>query len=168
MNFKLDFTEASKGEYKQIEDGTYEVVIEQAKEDANQNTGTEFLDFRLRIRNDVKQAFQNQIIFYKVWRSKQTNTYHSGMINTLAKAASLENGKSYKNLEELLADFLGKPLKVNVKNEESEYNGKTYQNLNVKYTDQSEYPNVQHVKENKDPNPQFSSPIEIPDSDFPF
>ena len=39
--------------------------------------------------------------------------------------------------------LVGKPLKVTVKNETSEYNGKTYENLNVKRIEKSELSGMQ-------------------------
>lgn len=164
MGFKLNFDEAFEQKDTKIEDGTYEVVIEKAREEATP-TGAEFLDFWLRIRSDVKQAAQNQIIFHKVWKGKQTGVYHTGMINTLAKSAALENGKEYNSLQDLLNDFLNKPLKATVKNEKSTYNGKEYDNLNVKFTEVTEYPNVQRVTPT---NTQVSGPVDITDEDLPF
>ena len=172
MVFTLNHEEAFEGNAK-IEDGTYEVVIEKANEDATKG-GSEYMEFRLRIRNDIKQPSQNMIIFHKIWKGKETGKYHTGMINTLGKAAQLPNGKSYNSMEELLNDFVGKPLKVTVKNETSEYNGKPYENLNVKYQEQTEYPNVQHVNKDKtkaggnDPFPSNGSSIDISDDDLPF
>lgn len=166
--FKLDFNQAYEGGNSKIEDGTYEVVIEKANEDATPS-GAEYINFWLRIRNDIKQASQNQMIFHRVWKGKQTGKYNAAMINTLAKSAQLQNGKSYGSLNDLLNDFVNKPLKATVKNETSDYNGKTYENLNVKYTNASEYPDVQHRNADKSSAPtKNNDSIDIQDEDLPF
>jgi len=169
-NFTLDFDKAYEGNAK-IEDGTYEVVIDKVNEDATK-TGSEYINFWFRIRNDIKQPSHNQVVFNKVWKANKgenAGRYNASMINTLAKNAQLQNGKSYGSLDELLTDFSGKPLQATVKNETSEYNGKTYENLNVKYTDKTAFPNVQHVttgKKEADPAP--SNGITVDDEDLPF
>lgn len=150
--FKLDMEDVFvPKENVKIEDGVYEAVIEKAHEDATPS-GAEYINFWFRIRNDLNQPFKNQVVFNKIWKAKATNKYNFKMINTLGKSAQLENGKSYSSLEDLLADFIGKPLKINVKNETSEYNGKTYENTNVSYTEKTAFPAVNHVKEQKQGN----------------
>lgn len=171
MVFTLNHEEAFEGNAPII-DGTYEVFIEKAFEDATKN-GAEYINFWLRIRNDIKQKSQNQVIFHRIWKGKETGKYHTGMINTLGKAAQLPNGKSYNSMEELLNDFIRKPLKVTVKNETSEYNGKTYENLNVKYQEQTEFTNLQHRMKESNSNDSSTQAnnndaISISDSDLPF
>ena len=162
MTIKLDFNDVFEGG---IKDGDYEVVITKAEEDATPS-GSEHVDMRLTIRNDVQQAHQNQIIFHKLWKAKATGTYNMRMFNTLGQAAGLESGKTYQNFEELLKDFLGKPMKVRVKNEQSEYNGQVYENLNVKMTRATDFPNVQHqFKEGFDTN---TSSVDSPPENLPF
>jgi len=168
MVFTLNHEEAFEGNAP-IVDGTYEVFIEKAFEDATKN-GAEYINFWLRIRNDIKQKSQNQVIFHRIWKGKESGKYHTGMINTIAKAAQLPNGKSYKSMEELLNDFVRKPLKVTVKNETSEYNGTTYENLNVKAQSETEFPNLQHVVKEKDGQgtSKNNDSIDIQEEDLPF
>lgn len=172
MAFQLDFDNTFEG--GAIEDGTYEVIIEKAHEDATPS-GAEYINFWFRIRNDIQQKSQNQIIFHRIWKTKETGKYNPVMINTLGKSAQLQNGKSYTSMEDLLNDFVRKPLKATVKNETSEYNGKTYENLNVKYTAETAFPNVQHQwKANEqnsgqsDPFPQNNAAPTIDEDDLPF
>ncbi|EAG9849069.1 DUF669 domain-containing protein, partial [Listeria monocytogenes] len=51
-----------------VENGTYEVVLYNANEDATKN-GAEFINIDLIIRNDVNQKFQNAHIFHRVWKA---------------------------------------------------------------------------------------------------
>lgn len=123
--FNLDFSKAQQG--NEIKDGTYEVVVNKAVENATKS-GAEFIDIDLIVRNDVDQPFQNKHIFAKIWKAKATGNYNEGMIMAIAQALGLEDGKTYNGLEEFFADMVLKPVRVTVKNEES--NG--YRNTNVK------------------------------------
>lgn len=105
-----------------IPEGTYEVVVKEAKEDVTKQ-GVNHISIDLIIRNDVKQGYQNAHIWAKLWRSKDTGQFSMKMFNTIGKALNIQNGKSYNNLNELLQDFVGKVCTVKVKHEE--YNGYT-------------------------------------------
>lgn len=173
--FNLDFNDTFEG--GKIEDGTYEVLITLAGEDAFKS-GAEYAEFRLTIRNDVQQNHHNMIIFEKVFKAKATGKYNMTMFNTIGKAAQLPKGKTYKSMDELLGDFLMKPLKVTVENKKSDC-GK-YDNLNVAYGgwEETSFPNVQHVRKvktddapkvnNNDPFAGNGGPITVEDDDLPF
>lgn len=167
--FSLDFENTFEG--GGIQDGTYEVIITLASEDANKN-GTEFVDLRLIVRNDIDQKHQNQIIFEKLWKAKATGKYNMTMFNTIGKAAQLQKGKTYNSLDDLLSDFVNRPVRVTVKNEESEYNGKTYENLVVKRWEQTKFPSVQHQfkkkKENMTVDEMQAAGVLVSDEDLPF
>lgn len=172
--FNLDFENVFEG-FQKIDDGVYEVVIDHASEDATK-TGAEFTNFQMTIRNDLDQPFKNQKIWERVFKAKATGTYNMMMFNTIGKAAGLQSGKTYNSFEELLEDFRGKPLQVFVQNETSEYNGKTYENLNVKQWNKTKFPQVQHqFKQSNDSSngnnnagPFNGNQPNINDSDLPF
>lgn len=170
--FTLDFNNTFEG-FQKIEDGLYEVVIDHATEDATPS-GAEFTNFQMTIRNDLEQPFKNQKIWHRVWKAKATGKYNMTMFNTIGKAAGLQAGKIYNTFDELLEDFRGKPVQVYVENTTSEYNGKTYENLEVKQWKQTKFPNVQHQWKKKDENNQsndnnvFDSQPNIGENDLPF
>lgn len=170
--FTLDFNNTFEG-FQKIEDGLYEVVIDHATEDATPS-GAEFTNFQMTIRNDLEQPHKNQKIWHRVWKAKATGKYNMTMFNTIGKAAGLQAGKVYNTFDELLEDFRGKPVQVYVENTTSEYNGKTYENLEVKQWKQTKFPNVQHQWKKKDENNQsndnnvFDSQPSIGENDLPF
>lgn len=171
--FNLDFNDVFEGTGK-VADGNYEIFVNNVKEDATPN-GAEYVEFDLIIRNDFEQAHKNSHIFHKVWKAKVDNKYNMKTFNTIGKACQLQNGKSYKSLKDLLDDYVKKTAIVNVKNEESEYGGKTYNNTNVKYWNQTKLTGLNHQAKPKDDskvtNDPFSAgsgPIEISDEDLPF
>nr|DAU16357.1 MAG TPA: Protein of unknown function (DUF669) [Caudoviricetes sp.] len=135
--FSVNYEAAEQ--FSSIEDGTYEVVVAQAEQSASQS-GTDFLDIRLKIRDDFQQKFRNNLIFDKVWINKQTLQYPEWALQRYAKAVKIPEGVEVNTIEQFLEIIKGKTLKVTVKNEQSEYNGKTYDNLNIKKMEQSELP----------------------------
>lgn len=164
--FNLDFNDKFEG--GGITDGVYEVIVNVANEDVTKG-GTEYAQIDLIIRNDVQQKHQNQHIFHKIWKKKDTGKYNFQMFNTLGWAFQLQENKKYNSIEDLLQDFFMKTAKVTVKNEQSEFNGKTYDNLNVKRWEQSAFPNVQHqFKDSSKPNNFAGGSIDISDDDLPF
>lgn len=165
MTFNLDFSKAQQG--NEIKDGTYEVVINKAVENATKS-GAEFIDIDLIVRNDVQQSFQNKHIFPKIWKTKATGKYNEGMIMAIAQALQLEDGKTYASFEELLADFVLKPVLVRVKTEES--NG--YKNVNVKSWDKTNTigPVNHQFKNGDEPSfgPEREKTVTIEKDDLPF
>jgi len=140
--FSLDFDEVYEGTGS-IADGDYEVVVNTCGENATPN-GSEYIEFDLIVRNDIDQSSKNQHVFHKVWKAKVDGKYNMKTFNTIGKACQLQNGKSYKSLDDLLSDYVKKTAVVNIKNEESEYNGKTYKNTNVKYFNKTKFPRLAH------------------------
>src|SRR5690625_867383 len=105
----------------------------------------------------------------KNFTAEATDKYNIKILNTIGKAFQMQKGKTYNSFEELLGDIEGKPVLVFVKNEENEYNGKTYNNLNVKMWNQTKFPNVQHQFKGKDQGgaPMNNAP-DISDDMLPF
>lgn len=160
--FKLDFNDKFENG---VADGIYEVVVFKANEDATKN-GAEFVNIDLIIRNDIDQKFKNAHIFHRIWKSKETGNYNARSFNTIGWALNLDENKEYPTIDDLLEDFFMRTARVRVKNEESEYNGNTYNNLNVKSWDRSKFPEVNHQFRNKENN--APTPIDISDDDLPF
>lgn len=162
--FNLDFSKATQT--GGVKDGTYEVVVNRASEEATQG-GAEYIELDLIIRNDIQQLCQNMHLFPKVWKSKKDNQYNMGMIMTIAQALGLEDGKSYSGLDELFTDMVLRPVNVVVKNEES--NG--YKNLNVKRWSPSRFKEMNHQFKNGD-EPSFGRDKNVAptvgDDDLPF
>ncbi|HEQ3969655.1 TPA: DUF669 domain-containing protein, partial [Streptococcus pyogenes] len=126
--FTIDYSKAK--EFASITDGTYETFIEKAVQDATKN-GADFINIHFRIRKDFQQEFQNNIIFHRIFAKKEDGKYPEGVIHNLAKQAGIPEGTQFKSLDDYLNQLLNKCLKITVKNETSEYNGNTYNNLNV-------------------------------------
>ena len=170
MTFNLNFDDVFEGA-KNIPDGDYEILINQCAENVTPN-GAEYIQFDLIVRNDVAQDYQNKYIFHKVWKEKKTGKYNMKTFNTIGKACQLQNGKTYKDFQDLLEDFVHKTARVTVRNEESEYNGKTYTNSNVYWNQTNFTGKLNHQFKKSDDNKTFNElmtgNIEISDDELPF
>ena len=148
-------------QFSSVENGTYEVVVTTAEQSASKS-GTDFLDIRLKIRDDFQQKFRNNLIFDKVWINKQTLQYPEWALQRYAKAVKIPEGVEINTIEQFLDIIKGKTLKVTVKNEQSESNGVTYDNLNIKKMEQSELPPYSGAVSSE------SAPAKADDLDLPF
>ncbi|OLS02901.1 DUF669 domain-containing protein [Tissierella creatinophila] len=145
-----------------VAEGEYEVLLFKAFEDAAKS-GTMFINMHLIIRNDIDQAHKNQYLFGSIWQSKETGEYHSGMINTVAKALQVPNGKKFNTLEDLLNEFQNKTARVTVEHEE--YNGKI--NARVKRWEKSKFQGCNHQFKKIEDNP-INGFTQVSNDDIPF
>lgn len=157
--FSVNYEAAEQ--FSSVENGTYEVVVATAEQSASKS-GTDFLDIRLKIRDDFQQKFRNNLIFDKVWINKQTLQYPEWALQRYAKAVKIPEGVEINTIEQFLDIIKGKTLKVTVKNEQSESNGVTYDNLNIKKMEQSELPPYSGAVTSE------SAPAKADDLDLPF
>lgn len=157
--FSVNYEAAEQ--FSSVENGTYEVVVATAEQSASKS-GTDFLDIRLKIRDDFQQKFRNNLIFDKVWINKQTLQYPEWALQRYAKAVKIPEGFEINTIEQFLDIIKGKTLKVTVKNEQSESNGVTYDNLNIKKMEQSELPPYSGAVSSE------PAPAKADDLDLPF
>lgn len=157
--FSVNYEAAEQ--FSSVENGTYEVVVATAEQSASK-TGTDFLDIRLKIRDDFQQKFRNNLIFDKVWINKQTLQYPEWALQRYAKAVKIPEGVEINTIEQFLDIIKGKTLKVTIKNEQSESNGVTYDNLNIKKMEQSELPPYSGAVSSE------PAPAKADDLDLPF
>ena len=81
--------------------GEYEVIIKSALEDVTKG-GTPYINVPMIIRNDIEQPYKNAYIWHSIWHVKEPKDadkacggYSSYGIQTISKAAGLQNGKKY-------------------------------------------------------------------------
>ena len=159
MNFTMNHDDVFTGGI--MPEGVYEAVVKEAVEKTT-NDGRKHVSITLVIRNDIKQPYQNALLWYTIWTKKEDNrTYDMRNFNTIGKAFRCQNGKVYNSMNELLNDFVGKVCKVEVKHEE--YNGNT--NARASRLRESAFPTCNHVW--KDAG-IASMGQEVPVEDCPF
>lgn len=173
--FDLDYSQAT--DFTTPDDGTYEAVIAGLKEDATKS-GAQFMNIDMIIRNDISdQKFKGHHIFRRIFVKKDTGKYPKGMLMSLAKASGLPDKFHFESFpEDYFAKLYHRPILITVKNEESEYQGKTYHNLNVKKWEVSKFPNVAHKFKSDEINKAAANAqagmnadsIDISDDSLPF
>ena len=104
-----------------IAEGEYEVVISTANQNVTQG-GTEFLDIQMKIRQDIMQQHQNQMIFYRIWKKKQPTDADPGgyvgrSIQQMSKAVLIPDGAQIATLDAWLEMITNRPIRVKVKHE---------------------------------------------------
>ncbi len=169
MGFSVNHNEASKGGGL-IPEGEYEVIIKEAFLDVTKG-GTAFINIPMIIRNDVEQPYQGAYIWHPLWKRKEPTTddlacagFSIKQIQTLSKAAGLENGKQYADLSDWCLDLRHRPLRVTVRHEE--YNGRV--SAKVGYINETRKSTVSHQFKNSDMAPTGMEEIEDEDDDMPF
>lgn len=133
--FTVDYSKAKK--FASITDGTYEVFVDTAEQSATPN-GSDFLDIRLKIRDDFKQEFHNQLIFDRIWYSKAEGKPVEFRLQEYAEAIEFPPSAVIESEKDFLDQIRGKALKVTVKNEDNEYQGKVTNRLNIKSMESSQ------------------------------
>jgi hypothetical protein len=149
--------------------GEYECIIKSALEDVTKG-GTIFINVPLVVRNDIEQPYKNAYIWHSIWQVKEPKEadkacqgFSSFGIQSLSKAAGLQNGKKYASLAEWGADLKLKLVRVSVKHEE--YQGNTQ--AKVKFVNETKFPTCNHVWKNQ-PASAGLMPDGIKDDDLPF
>lgn len=179
----------SDDNFTPLPNGTYEVIANTVKEDATPS-GAEYLAINLVVRNDLDNVpelansnakYHNRIIFYKLFKSKNTNEYSTNILQYVMKGFNIPEGTEINSIDEFIAMIKGKPVRVVVDLVDHEYNGSLTKQNEIKpwHFKTTKFPNVQHTfKENKatvndfangaNPYAQPGREIDISDDQLPF
>lgn len=133
MAFRTNASKAQEGGNSLKPEGDYEVIIDTAEVTRTQS-GKDKINIVYIIRNDVEQSYQNGLIFDSIWKKKNPNEddrsigdFNFGQLMAIANAANLPDGKEYADLNALLAELVGKPLRVHLYHDD--YNDKQYEKI---------------------------------------
>ena len=113
MAFKVSYKDAQQ-DFELIPVGSYEMYVKSA-ETAYTNGGTEYFQVRLQIRDDIEQAAQNRQMSDRMWLSEKALPITERRANMLSKAAKLDDGKEYEDMNAWGRDLVGKFVKVRVR-----------------------------------------------------
>lgn len=168
MGFGVDYSKTNN--FVLIAKGEYEVIIKDAYEDVSKS-GKPFINVSLIIRNDVDQPHQDSNLTHAL-RMKNDPTpedlacdgYSEKQIQSLSKAAQLENGKTYASIAQWCGDLPGKLIRVTVEHEM--YNDKPY--ARVKWTNESQHPVCGHTFKNQPAQVSSYAPAQLSDEELPF
>lgn len=105
--FKTDYSK------KLVEKGSYEVQIIEA-ELLQAETGTKYMQLALKVREDVEQLSQGEVVYEKLWQNKTTGEYNQRRFNSICKSAGIPEGTTFKNENDFLNTVKGKILIANI------------------------------------------------------
>lgn len=171
-----------KQEFKPLPEGEYEMVIKRASENVTPN-GKETFQIVLVVRNDLTQVPElaetngkhaNRYIFNDNWKRKATNQYDLENFQHILKACGVPEGTDLNSMEDIAKAISGRPARVFVKKEFSEYKGEEENNVAPWNYSRSQYPMVNHEWSKEEKNDAkkalepFESVVEMSEDDIPF
>lgn len=172
--FETDYSNNSS-EFSILPPGKYECMIHKAF--TNAKGRTIYFQVILIVRNDVAQQYQNHRIFHAIWQKKPENQtaddkkvdgFSYKQLMNLCQSAGLPSGKKYADIDALGMDLVGKPVIVDIVNDE--WNGKKQEKVKWMYA--SKFPDCQHmmyeVKPAAESGGQLDVVVEDDDEDLPF
>ena len=165
----------NNAEYTILPPGKYECMIHKAF--TNSKGRAIYFQVILIVRNDVTQQCQNRRIFHAIWQKKPENQtaddkkvdgFSYKQLMNLCESAGLPSGKKYADIDALGIDLIGKPVLVDIVNDE--WNGKKQEK--VKWTYVSKFPDCKHlmkeIKPAEESGGQLDVVVEDDDEDLPF
>lgn len=105
--FKTDY------QIELVKEGEYEAQIIKAELLAAE-TGTKYMNITYRIREDVEQEHQGEVVYDKLWQNKTTGEYNMRRFNNICKSAGIPEGTSFANENAFLEAIVGKTIVINV------------------------------------------------------
>ena len=165
----------SNNEYTAIPTGDYECTIEQVRHDAAPS-GTEFIEFRLRVRNDLDKALpktngkaHNRVVFDRQWKNRKTGKFNQNNLQYVLKAAGIPENKNIATFEDFMKVLKGKNVLVHIKNEKDTYKSdKQGTEVRRNAVDPWGYSETKFKTEADDPFKDSSQQVDIDNNDLPF
>lgn len=160
MNQSYTFTK--ENDYSLLNEGEYEVIIERIEEKVTQN-GKKNISIMFRVREDLEQEGKNRILFESIWKERDTDFYNRKRLNQLIGTQHFEDGKTFKDIADVLDNLKNAYLIVNVKQVYNDYKQED-ENSIAYYKSSNHLPkalSAESVSKN-------TKGIEIPDEDLPF
>lgn len=168
---QANYKENESMSYEALPTGNYEMIIGKAQETVTKN-GAESLQIDLIVRNDLdgvpalaetNKKYHNRHVFNDNWKRKATGQYDMQGFQYILEAVGVPEGTQIASIDDFINILIGKPVKVYVKQEENEYQGKTeivnrVAPWNYSATD---FPQVSHVfkDKNKPANDPFPNGV---------
>ncbi len=188
---KTDYSNNQGNSFDPLPTGTYEMIINNAKENATQS-GAETLQIDLLVRNDLDKVpelkdtnakFHNRHVFVDNWKRKSSNQYDLDGFQYILQAVGVPEGTPLKSIDDFTKLITGVPVNVYVKKEENTYQGNTtmvnrvaplnfsatkFPDVQHEYKDGSKPAAKQPVASGKNPFPSDADTVDVSDSDLPF
>lgn len=181
-----NYKENQSNNFGALPSGNYEMVIANAKEDATPN-GAETFQIDLIVRNDLTKVptlaetngeYANRHVFNDNWKRKATKQYDLEGFQYILEAVGVPEGTQINSIDDFAKLIIGKPVKVYVKKQYSDYKKEDENTVAPWSYSQTDFPQVQHQYKDKKDNPasnaneqvfeQNENATTITDEDLPF
>lgn len=142
MAFTIDYSQAQQG-FTLVDPGQYECVIMEVKP-TTAKSGTQGFVLSIKVRDDVQQKAAGAEFEQTLWTKKATGQLPGGLLNAMAKAIKLPNGKQYNSALELFGDMVFKPFLGEITIDEQEYgeDKKIWRSNRIVKWHETKYPNL--------------------------
>lgn len=144
----------------------YEFLIEHAEKSQSPNTGTDYIEVQLRVREDVEQKHQGFRLNDRNYRNKE-GKYNMRKLNGLAKAAGIPENTEFEDEDEFCEEITGQPVRAFVMKVDDDYVGREVNRIGFYKPPEHEYkkPGGSEKTEKKEDD---TDDIDIADDDLPF
>ena len=150
----------SKG-FTPVPEGTYECIIVNASL-GQTPSGKEYIKVEAQIDPAHNQTAKNQHAFLQYWRRKATGQYDPNELNAMLQAVGVGNGVSIASVDQFLTLLKNKRVRLHLKVQTEEYQGKTY-TRNRAYADDWMKSDVEQAAANEKANYEsMNAPTEDP------
>lgn len=159
----MGYTYKKEDEFKLLEEGDYEVRIENCEFAETQN-GTDYIKITLRIRDDIEQPSKNRSFSDSIWKEKDHPEYFNRQkINRILGALNVADGTEFNTIEDVMKEIKGSFIIAHVVKRHDEYYGKEVNS--VRYYKPTKFNGELKSDISKASNEDL---IEITEDDLPF
>lgn len=148
IKFNKKEAEKKANSFGDIPDGEYELLVTKAEwvPLLDKPDKSPYFNLELTVRTDVEQECGGRKVFHKFYRSRDAEKAENAMdfIHRFNLAIGMPDGVEIETEEQWTDYILGKAVIGKLKNETSQYQGKTYENLNVKSWKPTEFEEINH------------------------
>lgn len=138
-----------------INEGEYEVQLERMLE-GETPSGKRKLDLMFRFRDVEGQGYVNRVLFDTIWKERETEYYNRRRINMLLGTQHYEDGKTFKNIQEIIDEMLGSYLRIKVVVAYDDYRKEDVNKIQYYMSSQNQ------------PKKLESKKVEVSEDDLPF
>ena len=138
-----------------INEGEYEVQLERMLE-GETPSGKRKLDLMFRFRDVEGQGYVNRVLFDTIWKERETEYYNRRRINMLLGTQHYEDGKTFKNIQEIIDEMLGSYLRIKVVVAYDDYRKEDVNKIQYYMSSQNQPKKVESKK------------VEVSEDDLPF
>lgn len=138
-----------------INEGEYEVQLERMLE-GETPSGKRKLDLMFRFRDVDGQGYVNRVLFDTIWKERETEYYNRRRINMLLGTQHYEDGKTFKNIQEIIDEMLGSYLRIKVVVAYDDYRKEDVNKIQYYMSSQNQ------------PKKLESKKVEVSEDDLPF